>query len=66
MIHRFRYLKPALAVVLIFIGSKVFVADLIGLEKFPAALSLGITFAIIASGVIWSLVKTRGEPVPAE
>ncbi|WP_312363809.1 TerC family protein [Ensifer sp.] len=66
MIHRFRYLKPALAVVLIFIGSKVFVADLLGLEKFPAAFSLGITFAIIATGVIWSLVKTRGEPVPAE
>ncbi|KQS59477.1 hypothetical protein ASG39_18670 [Rhizobium sp. Leaf371] len=59
MIHRFKYLKPALAVVLIFIGSKVFLADLLGLEKFPAALSLGITFAIIASGVVWSLAKTR-------
>lgn len=59
MIHRFQYLKPALAIVLIFIGSKTFIADLVGLEKFPAALSLGITFAIIASGVIWSLVKTR-------
>lgn len=58
MIHRFRYLKPALAVVLIFIGSKIFIADLMGLEKFPAGLSLGITFAIIASGVIWSLIKT--------
>jgi tellurite resistance protein TerC len=40
MIHRFKYLKPALAIVLVFIGSKVFVADLLGLEKFPAALSL--------------------------
>ena len=59
MIHRFKYLKPALAVVLIFIGSKVFLADLLGLEKLPAALSLGITFAIIASGVVWSLAKTR-------
>ncbi len=65
MIHRFRYLKPALAVVLIFIGSKIFVADLLGLEKFPAALSLGVTFAIIASGVVWSLVKTREEQQPA-
>ncbi len=65
MIHRFRYLKPALAVVLIFIGSKVFIADLMGLEKFPAALSLGITFAIIASGVVWSLIKTRKEEVEA-
>lgn len=59
MIHRFKYLKPALAIVLVFIGSKIFVADMLGLEKFPAALSLGITFAIIASGVVWSLLKTR-------
>ena len=59
MIHRFRYLKPALAVVLVFIGSKIFLADLLGLEKFPAALSLGITFAIIAIGVASSLLKTR-------
>ena len=61
MIHRFRYLKPALAIVLIFIGSKVFVADLLGLEKFPAALSLSLTFAIIATGVVWSLVKSRTD-----
>ncbi len=65
MIHRFRYLKPALAIVLIFIGSKIFLADLLGLEKFPAALSLGITFAIIAAGVVWSLLKTRGPQQPA-
>jgi tellurite resistance protein TerC len=65
MIHRFRYLKPALAIVLIFIGSKIFLADLLGLEKFPAALSLGITFAIIAAGVVWSLLKTRDPQQPA-
>ena len=65
MIHRFKYLKPALAIVLVFIGSKIFVADLLGLEKFPAALSLGITFAIIAAGVVWSLVKTRDKTHPA-
>ncbi|MDR6635581.1 tellurite resistance protein TerC [Phyllobacterium sp. 1468] len=59
MVHRFQYLKPALALVLIFIGSKIFAADLLELEKFPAILSLGITFAIIAAGVIWSLLKTR-------
>ncbi|RDV02385.1 TerC family protein [Undibacter mobilis] len=59
MIHRFTYLKPALAVVLLFIGGKIFVADLLGLEKVPAALSLGVTFAIIAAGIIWSLIKTR-------
>ncbi len=62
MIHRFTYLKPALAVVLLFIGGKIFVADILGIEKVPAALSLGVTFAIIAAGVVWSLVKMRRAP----
>lgn len=66
MIHRFAYLKPALAVVLLFIGGKIFVADLLGIEKVPAALSLGITFAIIAAGVVWSLVKTRHSRASAK
>jgi tellurite resistance protein TerC len=61
MIHRFRYLKPALAIVLVFIGSKIFVADLLGWDKFPPMLSLGLTLAIIGSGVTWSLWNTRGE-----
>ena len=59
MIHRFKYLKPALAIVLIFIGSKVFVGDLLGVEKFPAAVSLGITFLIIGTGIVWSLLRTK-------
>ncbi|MDO9248355.1 MAG: TerC/Alx family metal homeostasis membrane protein, partial [Phenylobacterium sp.] len=59
IIHRFAYLKQALAVLLIFIGSKIFVADLLGWTKFPPAISLGVTFAILATGVIWSLWRTR-------
>ncbi len=59
MIDRFRYLNVALALVLIFIGSKIFVADLLGLEKFPPALALAITVAILAAGVVASLLKTR-------
>jgi tellurite resistance protein TerC len=66
MIHRFKYLKPALAIVLIFIGSKIFIADMLALEKFPAAWSLAITFGIIAAGVVWSLVKTRDAGEPAQ
>ena len=61
IIHRFKYLKPALAWVLIFIGSKTFIADALELEKFPASISLGVTFAIILAGVLVSLYKTRGE-----
>ena len=59
MVHRFRYLKYALAVVLIFIGSKIFLADLLGMDKLPPTLSLGVTFGILAAGVLVSLLKTR-------
>lgn len=59
VIDRFHYLKQALALVLIFIGSKIFIADALGLEKFPATLSLGITVGLIAGGVIYSLWRTR-------
>jgi tellurite resistance protein TerC len=59
VLHRFAYLKQALAVLLVFIGSKIFVADLLGLEKFPAPWSLGATFAILAAGIAYSLWRTR-------
>jgi tellurite resistance protein TerC len=60
MVHRFHYLKYALSVLLIFIGSKIFIAWGMGWEKFPAALGLSITVGILASGIIYSLWKTRG------
>ena len=59
IIHRFHYLKYALSLLLVFIGSKIFVADAMGWEKFPASWSLSITFTILAAGVIYSLWKTR-------
>jgi tellurite resistance protein TerC len=59
MVDRFHYLKYALSALLIFIGSKIFIADLAGLDKFPHMLSLGITFLILASGIVYSLWKTR-------
>lgn len=66
MIHRFHYLKYALAAVLVFIGAKIFVTDfLLDGGKFPPVVSLGVTFALIAAGVAWSLWKTRGEPMEA-
>lgn len=64
MVHRFHYLKYALAVLLVFIGSKIFIADALGLAKIPPALSLGITFAILAAGVGYSLWKTGGREEP--
>ena len=62
MVHRFEYLKYALALVLVFIGSKIFVSDfLMGGTKFPPLLSLGITIGLIAGGVIYSLWKTAKD-----
>lgn len=59
ILKRFAYLKYALALVLVFIGSKVFVIDLFDMEKFPPMLSLGITLSLLLGGVLVSLVKTR-------
>ncbi|OYX61271.1 MAG: hypothetical protein B7Y89_13575 [Novosphingobium sp. 32-60-15] len=62
MIDRFAYLKYALAAVLVFIGSKIFVSDfLLGGDKFPPVMSLLVTIALIAGGVVFSLWKTRGQ-----
>ena len=65
MIHRFKYLKYALALVLVFIGSKIFLVNIVG--KIPPSVSLSVTGLLIAGGVIVSLWKTRGElpPPPA-
>jgi tellurite resistance protein TerC len=59
MIHRFKYLKYALALVLVFIGTKIFLVGIIG--KVPPAISLSVTFGLIAGGVLVSLWKTRGQ-----
>lgn len=64
MIHRFKYLKYALALVLVFIGSKIFLVGIIG--KIPAVISLSVTFGLIAGGVLASLWNTRGQPAVAE
>ena len=61
MIERFAYLKYALAAVLVFIGGKIIVADMLGVAKVPPSVSLGVTFALIAVGVAYSLWKTSGE-----
>ncbi len=63
MISRFKYLKYALALVLVFIGTKIFLVGFIG--KFPPAISLAVTFGLIAGGVLVSLWKTRAAPLPA-
>jgi len=59
MISRFHYLKYALALILVLIGIKI-VLMMIGI-KLPALLTLGLTFGLIAGGIVYSLYRTRPE-----
>ena len=63
MVHRFHYLKYALALVLVFIGGKIFWNQIFG--KVNPAISLGVTLAMIAGGILYSLWKTRQQAHPA-
>jgi tellurite resistance protein TerC len=60
MMHRFVYLKYALSAVLVFIGGKIFWNQMVG--KMDPGLSLSITVLILASGIVFSLLKTRKDP----
>ncbi|UJX46972.1 TerC family protein [Xanthobacter sp. YC-JY1] len=58
MVHRFSHLKYALAGVLVFIGGKIFWSHFFG--KVDPAISLGVTVAMIAAGILFSLRRTGG------
>jgi tellurite resistance protein TerC len=60
MIARFQYLKHALALVLMFIGGKIFAVEWVG--KTPVWISLSVTIGLIAAGVVYSLYRTRHGP----
>ena len=60
MIHRFKYLKYALALVLVCIGMKIFLVGIVG--KTPPLIWLLVTLGLIAGGVLVSLWKTRSDP----
>lgn len=64
MIHRFAYLKYALALVLVFVGSKIFLVGIIG--KIPPSISLSVTLGLLVGGVLLSLWKTRDQAVQTD
>ncbi len=57
-VNRFYYLKFSLAFILSFIGVKILVSHF---SKIPTYVSLLIIITILASGIIASLVKTKGS-----
>ena len=60
-----RYLKPALAVVLVFVGAKMLLVDV---YKIPSLVSLGVIVAILGVAIAASLLVRRRESthVPGE
>jgi len=59
MVERFAYLKTALAFILLFIGTKIVVADTLGLVHVPPWVSLVVTLVLLVIGVVYSLWRTR-------
>lgn len=60
IVDRFHYLKYALALVLVFVGGKIFWAQLYG--KLDPAISLGVTGLLLGGGIAYSLYRTRRRP----
>lgn len=58
IMDRFRYLKPGLALVLIFVGAKMVLSEV---YKIPIGVSLGVVAGILATAIGTSLVVTGRE-----
>ncbi len=59
VIDRFVYLKPALAVVLLFVGAKMMLAEVL---EIPIGVSLGVILAVLGGAVGASMAATRVQP----
>jgi tellurite resistance protein TerC len=59
MAGRFHYLSVGLAVVLMFVGTKMLIAPWF---KIPVFVSLGVVAAILVTSVVFSLVRPQPEP----
>lgn len=55
VIHRFKYLKYSLALILVFVGVKLGIAEWVHLSPL---LSLGVILGILGAGIGWSLYKS--------
>jgi tellurite resistance protein TerC len=63
LVERFQYLKFGLAVILVFVGVKLVLADL---YHIPIGISLGVIAFILTIAVVASLLRAPKEPARAE
>lgn len=65
VIHRFRYLKHGLSIVLMIVGAKMLANYVAGGKAVPVEYALALTGLVIGGSIALSLWKTRGEARPA-
>ena len=58
MMEKLYYLKPGLAMILFFVGSKMLVSEV---YEIPIAISLMVIFGILAAALLLSLIRTRQQ-----
>ncbi|HYZ49645.1 MAG TPA: TerC/Alx family metal homeostasis membrane protein [Nitrososphaeraceae archaeon] len=58
MMEKFYYLKPGLAMILFFVGSKMLVSEYF---EIPLVISLMVIFGILASALVLSFIRTRQQ-----
>ena len=66
IIHRFKYLKHGLSIVLMIVGAKMLANWFAGGKAVPVEYALALTSAIIAGSIALSLWKTRNAPALEE
>ena len=53
VVQKFRYLKVGLALVLVFVGVKMTIVDIL---KIPVGISLAVVASLITGAIVWSLI----------
>jgi tellurite resistance protein TerC len=59
-VEKFTYLKPSLAFVLVFVGGKMALIDVV---KIHAAVSLAVVLSILAIGIVASALRNKRDTV---
>jgi len=59
MLNRFYYMKYALAALLVLIGSKMIISDMLGWVHISSLQSLSMTIVVLLAGAGYSIFKTR-------
>jgi len=61
---RFRFLHYALSAILVFVGIKMLISEVVG--KIPTGISLGVVIGMLAAAVVASIIYDKNQPAKPE